>query len=735
MRSAFILFFFLFVCGFQGFAQEANENNAGDPFSFYSESGNPAYPHHPGPRVSNLQNADEGSLAERLRNARSENKPGYAAKLSGRLAELMFKRGANDSALYYFRLSEILFKNSGNARGQAAAESAIGLVYENIRNPEQAELAYLKAIQNYKTADDKPGLIWVHNALGRISEKAKNFPKAQQQYLEASGAASASGNKLSEAEMLNKAGQASLDEGNDSAAIRNFQLALERSATSGDKKFRADLLRNIGIVKYKQGKYDEALDYFSKSLREDSRIASIRLVRDTYLKLFAASKLKNDPAAASGYNRLYRFYKDTLDRLIGSRDLSPDSLTRELQEKRNVSSMMQNNKEAGNLDIHQLQYNQRLTETELERLKTEEAVARMKQERLDDEVTDHERDERIRQLEKEKAVQELAISKELLRSTHQRQWIIILSTSAALVFLFLLVLFYRYRIKKRSHDALDKAYSELNKTHIQLKATKEQLIHSEKMASLGQMTAGIAHEIQNPLNFVNNFSETSLELAEEYIQHQDANEKDAIVKEISDNLRRIMHHGKRADSIVKNMLRHSRAGASEKQSTDLNKLSEEYLQLAFHGVRALDPLFKCALEVSQDPSISPVPVIPQDISRVFLNLFHNAFYAVNSRAKEMLAANQEYIPQVTLNTVKLTNYIAISVKDNGTGIPDSLKAKIFQPFFTTKPTGEGTGLGLSLSFDIIKAHGGELRVDSKENEGTSFTVLLPMGKQADPVVS
>jgi signal transduction histidine kinase len=259
----------------------------------------------------------------------------------------------------------------------------------------------------------------------------------------------------------------------------------------------------------------------------------------------------------------------------------------------------------------------------------------------------------------------------------------------------------------------------------ELQATQKQLVQSEKMASLGELTAGIAHEIQNPLNFVNNFSEVSKELLDEMreaIEKGDHEEAREIMEDVIRNLEKINHHGKRADGIVKGMLQHSRSSSGQREKTDINDLCDEYLRLAYHGLRAKDKSFNAHFETELDPEIGLVEVIPQEIGRVVLNLINNAFYAVNARKK---SAASGYVPTVKIATAKQQDKIEIRVADNGTGIPASVKEKIFQPFFTTKPTGQGTGLGLSLSYDIVKAHGGELRVDTKEKVGTTFIIQIP----------
>ncbi|MDQ6757038.1 MAG: ATP-binding protein [Bacteroidota bacterium] len=309
---------------------------------------------------------------------------------------------------------------------------------------------------------------------------------------------------------------------------------------------------------------------------------------------------------------------------------------------------------------------------------------------------------------------------------------------AIAVFLIIAVILFRNNRQKQ------KAYTKLVQQQEELKATQQQLIQSEKMASLGELTAGIAHEIQNPLNFVNNFSEVSTELADELrdaVEKNDNKQAIAIADDIKQNLNKINHHGKRADAIVKGMLQHSRSSSGKKEPTDINALADEYLRLSYHGLRAKDKTFNATMETHYDDSLEKINVIPQDIGRVILNLITNAFYAVDEKKKlqdlegfKNLQGLNTFTPTVSVSTKRVGDKVLISVKDNGPGIPQKVLDKIFQPFFTTKPTGQGTGLGLSLSYDIVKAHGGELKVETKEagpddpvgrGEGSEFIILLP----------
>lgn len=284
-------------------------------------------------------------------------------------------------------------------------------------------------------------------------------------------------------------------------------------------------------------------------------------------------------------------------------------------------------------------------------------------------------------------------------------------------------------VRERTNEILQQK-NQLEETVEELKQTQNQLIQQEKLASLGELTAGIAHEIQNPLNFVNNFSEVSTELLEELKEELSAGHlsenSSGILEDLVQNLQKISYHGKRASGIVKNMLEHSRASTGERQQVDINTLAEEYIKLSFHGLRAKDKSFNSDFKVWAAPALPTVEAIPQDLGRVLLNLCNNAFYAVSRKAAENIPG---YKPLVTIAMENLPaeEAVKITVSDNGGGIPKELKNKIFQPFFTTKPTGQGTGLGLSLSYDIItKGHGGELTVESVEGESTVFSIVLPV---------
>jgi len=369
---------------------------------------------------------------------------------------------------------------------------------------------------------------------------------------------------------------------------------------------------------------------------------------------------------------------------------------------------------------------------------------------------------------------------QLISNDYFKKWDNYIDSAKTLTFIWMAAILFSYnrqskaaekeRIKREHEDELNKVIAvrkdeleglvaertvellaqkeELEHILADLRSTQSQLIQSEKMASLGELTAGIAHEIQNPLNFVNNFSELNTELMAEMKEEIDKGnfeEVKAIATDIIDNEKKIMHHGKRADGIVKSMLNHSRNSSVDKEPTDINALADEYLRLTYHGIRAKDKSFNATIKTYFDESIGKINVIPQDVGRVILNLLTNAFYAVKEKKNSLTYPVLEgepikldkdnYEPTVSISTRVIGtalasklggNRVEIRVSDNGNGIPHQVLKKIFQPFFTTKPTGQGTGLGLSLSYDIItKGHGGELKVETKEGKGTTFIIRLP----------
>lgn len=376
-----------------------------------------------------------------------------------------------------------------------------------------------------------------------------------------------------------------------------------------------------------------------------------------------------------------------------------------------------------------------------------------------EEIAKSSTDEMIRQLQfefelsqKEAEIELLQKDTELKNAAVSNQRVVIFATLAGLVmFVFISISLFRNNLSKRKANRLlqaqkEEIHAQREKVELalnQLKSTQAQLIHSEKMASLGELTAGIAHEIKNPLNFVNNFSEVSYDMIleiQELRSKQDALSKstakekseddkleDELLRDIRINLEKVTHHGQRADAIVQGMLEHSKIRKGEKEATDLNALAKDFLNLTFQSFKAKNKDSEIKLITNFDPTLPKIEIVKQDIGRVLLNIINNAFYVLNTKASKDLELKDGYLPTVTLSTCQAQDGKAVEIRisDNGPGIPDAIKDKIFQPFFTTKPTGEGTGLGLSLSYDIIKANGGEIKVISEEGKGTTFIIELP----------
>lgn len=639
------------------------------------------------------------------------------------LGSLKYRAGQKDASIDCFKNAITGFARSNSLEGQAIASCGIALVFQHYNQTDSATTYFRDAIRLNHSARNFTGELKVRLLLSKVFESNEDHTSTLQNFKEAIEILPEIPDPIMKAYLYNSYSEELIHGRNEDEALTYLQKAL----TLSDKNRiqQAVIYRNIGIVNFNKGDYLNASGNFEKSLSSDFRLPALRLLRDTYLKLYASGKVGGDSKKENLYSTKYKLLKDSVENVLNSRMLSPDSFTLELKEKLFVSKLLTRTKSmSSEMNRNSIEFNQRLTEAELERLKAEEALERFHEERMNEEAANKEREDLVKELEKEKAIQELALSNTELAREKQQRWIIILFSGVVLVTTILIFLYNRYRLKRKSHNDLDSAFFELKTAHRKLKETQEQLIRSEKMASLGQMTAGIAHEIQNPLNFVLNFAEGSKELLKELQDTHDENERKEITDSLYTNLTKIGEHGKRADAIVKNMLQHSRVNKSERVQTDLNKLSEEYFQLAYHGLRAKDSTFQCTLEKELDPNFPVLDLIPQDISRVLLNLFNNAFYAVNQKARKN---NPGYIPTVKLSTMVYGNFAFLTIEDNGEGIPKEIKEKIFEPFFTTKPTGQGTGLGLSLSFDIIKNHGARMEMESEVGTGTTFKLIFRIG--------
>ncbi len=472
------------------------------------------------------------------------------------------------------------------------------------------------------------------------------------------------------------------------SALFYFKESLVYGGKSGYRKYESGTLNSLGNIYLNKNMYDSAKQNYIKGLASARAMNNIVSFGDIYLSL------ANYFNATGKYDSAAFYARSGLD--IIKKTGSNSSYVKA------YNTFVDIYKTFGKTDSVLLYL--QLSNAAKDSLLSSEKIKQLQNIGFDEEL-------RLQELEKEKI------------QTKGKIRTYTLLGGLGMFFLVVLLLY-------RNNQQKQKANKVLEATLTNLKSTQSQLIQSEKMASLGELTTGIAHEIQNPLNFVNNFSEVSNELLGEMVIEVDkgnTEEVKAIAKDVQQNLEKVLHHGKRADAIVKGVLQHSRSSNGQKEPTDINALCDEYLRLSYHGLRAKDKSFNATMKTDFDETIGNINIIPQDIGRVVLNLINNAFYAVDEKKKQNIPG---YEPTVQIKTTQNPpsggRGAEIRVTDNGNGIPQKVLDKIFQPFFTTKPTGQGTGLGLSLSYDIVKTHGGEIKVDTKENQGTEFIIQLPV---------
>ena len=537
---------------------------------------------------------------------------------------------------------------------------------------------------------------WLHFNLGVLYENANNMEKEMFHYSRALQLGEQI-NNLSLVGLANmNLGRLYLSLNKQDSALIAEKKAYDISVKLGTVDYSGSVLLNMGRVFLAQGDKQKAIEYIQKAIEVSSKQKYLRGVVAGNLLM---SNIKNKQGETDSGYYYARSALQTADQLG-----LPDLLLRSYTAMANFYKQMNNNDSI-------VKYQGLI-------ISIKDSLFNSKQARQFQNI---DFDEAQRQ-------QELEATRKDYSNRLQKYALI----AGLAVFLLIALILWRnnfnkqkaYQQLKKQKEETDFQKNKVEKTLEELKITQAQLIQSEKMASLGELTAGIAHEIQNPLNFVNNFSEVNEELLKELNTEADKGnleEVKAIAKDITFNSEKINHHGRRADAIVKGMLQHSRSNSGQKEPADINALADEYLRLSYHGLRAKDKSFNATIKTDFDESIGILNIIPQDIGRVVLNLINNAFYAVNEKQKQHLNG---YEPTVSVSTKKNNGKVEIKVSDNGNGIPPNVLDKIFQPFFTTKPTGQGTGLGLSLSYDIVKAHGGELKVDTKEGEGSEFIIVL-----------
>ena len=550
-----------------------------------------------------------------------------------------------------------------------------------------------KALKLYEVTKDSAGIARAHNDMGVTQMYADSLTDALTNHRIALSIRKQLKDNHGTGSSYNYLATILKQQGKLKEALVNIEACISYSIKAGDLRFIADAYFEAGDIHIELKDYDKALASYNSAL----------------------DIAKNNNASSLHAEALMNIGKT--QRIMGNIVKSIESLER-------ANQFVTSNDYTIKRDIYE-----QIVESYKSKNDYKNAFeTQLKYQQMHDSVIFTERADKIatltqklifeNQVELQKASQEKQLAVQESQITKQK-FIRNLSIGGLVVALMIaLALFQRFKEKRKLNLALEKSLRDL-------KSTQKQLVHSEKMASLGELTAGIAHEIQNPLNFVNNFSEVSAELIDEMHEEIDSkNYEEAVLiaNDLKDNLTKITHHGQRADSIVKGMLHHSRNSSGTKELTDINKLTDEYLRLAYHGLRAKDKSFNATFKSEYDDRIGKLSITAQEIGRVILNLFTNAFYAVSEKQQEN---SEKYNPTVSVKTIQVKDKIMIEVNDNGNGIPEAVLNNIFKPFFTTKPSGKGTGLGLSMSHDIIKAHGGDLRVETIEGQGSKFIIEIP----------
>ena len=631
-----------------------------------------------------VTNDNLDSLSLEFKWEKNKIKKAYLAAMLGG----SYRRTNIDSSFYFGNLALDLAKETKNPKSLMDAYSVLMAPYINVGNYSKAlELGH-KALSIAKKYDLEWNSGWTLNHFGLIYTLLNNYEKALPYYAQQAKISIETNNTIG-------LGYAYESYGYNLMKL-NYLDSAEYYTKQAEHAFtKASFLepwvyRTFGEIEMRRGNSPKAIRYLKQGLDT----AESRNIRRTMADL------------SSMIARQY----DALNLPDSARYFAEKSFALSIAMKRHTTIIESADLLANLYETKDIQQSYRYLK--IAKQSTNELYGSDKISALQNEIAN----EREREM---RAAQEIEDDRYRFRQS-------LLSVGLFALVLVGLLLYRNILQRKKANAILQEQKMKVELTLSELKTTQSQLIQSEKMAGLGELTAGIAHEIQNPLNFVNNFSEVSKELINELSDEVDKgnyNEVKAIAKDVVQNLEKINHHGKRADAIVKGMLAHSRTSSGQKEPTDLNALCDEYLRLAYHGLRAKDNAFNAALKTDFDPNIGNINIVPQDIGRVLLNLINNAFYAVNERSKMGEAG---YIPEVEISTAIEGSFVKVLVKDNGGGIPEHIKEKIFQPFFTTKPTGQGTGLGLSLSYDIVtKIHQGYLEVQTMFGKGSIFLIKLP----------
>ncbi|MEP6951147.1 MAG: tetratricopeptide repeat protein [Ginsengibacter sp.] len=643
---------------------------------------------------------------------------------------------APEDAIAYGIKARDLAQKLKFSSGKAYALKNIGMVYYNqTKYPETIEY-WSQSYLLFDSIGDKINEALLLNNLGSVYMNRGDDAKALEYYFKSLQLAEESGDKHKKAiAMVNIGTVYSNNKFTYDKALEYYLKALPLSEELGDKNVMGGLLVNIGDTYLNRDKDDSALYYFKRSLvayeNTENIPYSLNAIGRTYTKEGNYKLAKQYHEQALSFAKKSNLQLDIVQSYLGLgaahyQEGDYAEAVKAYENARSITSAIKLKKElrdayhglaltyAGLEDFKNAFHYQTLYTDIKDTLFNADIAAKADSLQVNFEI--QKKQSQIDILTKDQDLQKLEVRRQkFARNTF--------AAGLAFVFVITFILFKLYRKVGRRTLQLRRSLEEL-------KSTQAQLIQSEKIASLGALTAGIGHEIQNPLNFVNNFSEVNIELLRELeegplkkLSDSDKMAAIEIVTDLEQNMEKINHHGKRAATIVKGMLQHSHSAAGVKELTNINTLADEYLRLSYHALRAKDGSINITTQTGFDENIGDINVIPQEIGRVLLNLFTNAFYSVNEKKK---LQPEGYHPTVSVSTKKLTDKIQVIVKDNGMGIPKKVMERIFQPFFTTKPPGEGTGLGLSMSYDIVKAHGGELKAVTKEGEYAEFIMILPL---------
>jgi two-component system NtrC family sensor kinase len=608
----------------------------------------------------------------------------------------------NDSiSLACYDSSLIMYQIIGDKKGESAILNFIGIVYQKLGNYQKAIDFTLKGLDIRKTTNDHPGVVWSFINAGNIYFAGGQLESALNLYLQSVTYAKDHGMEPYDASLIGM--------GKTYLQMKQYKMAetyLLGPSNGKDKPYVDPIL--LGQLYLETNRADSALIQYKKSLKHAGNDNNREVIAASLIGLSRVFAKEKKRVLAMNYAEQAFTISDSLKDKFFHADAAR-MLAPYYEMKGDYKKSLQLYKLAHSiLDSISNETN----ENYQHKLAVFESKSQIENEQA-----------HVKLLSAEKALQDQKLKDEKLTKEF-----ILIGSGIILFVSFITIRNINGKRKKiqSQKDLIDLQKASVEKAYEELKLTQSQLIQREKMASLGELMAGIAHEIQNPLNFVNNFSEINTELIDE-MENEIKTGNIIEIKKIADDIKtymaKITNHGKRADSIVKAMLQHSKASTGIKEPTDINELAEEYLSLSYHGLSSKDKSFIPQVKTNFDDAIGKIPIVSQDIGRVLLNLYNNAFYAVTDKRNQK---GETYSPLVTVSTKKLTDKIEIRVRDNGMGIPEKTIDKIFQPFFTTKPTGQGTGLGLSLSYDIIKSHGGEIKTETKEGEFTEFIIRIPV---------